>query len=294
MRRRRNKGVSYSAGTGSIPLTQAKICWSGTSSHRSISSSSILFRMIQFARRQNGRAPDPFPESHDAKQRNSNRRRRASSPSLERLVPVLTQVSNAKNPDGAASDYIERSAAPCQPPVCTGLHCVGIARAPACADAATRPQSRVCCAHQPAWGGAETGEALCPSARSRGSAANGRSVIPLAVRGHRPARTAKIARRAAGPDRYRRCDGRQAPTIPAPPFTRALSRFMRMTTQAISRSLISMHVGTIWRSCCRSEKPAMSPAKSNSMTARYRWCTPTASWMRPASPRCRLSSRPIR
>lgn len=40
-------------------------------------------------------------------QRNSNRRRRASSPSLERFVPVLTQVSNAKNPDGAGAGYIE-------------------------------------------------------------------------------------------------------------------------------------------------------------------------------------------
>ncbi len=40
-------------------------------------------------------------------QRNSNRRRRASSPSLERFVPVLTQVSNAKNPDGAGAVYIE-------------------------------------------------------------------------------------------------------------------------------------------------------------------------------------------
>jgi ATP-dependent DNA helicase RecG len=40
-------------------------------------------------------------------QRNSNRRRRASSPSLERFVPVLTQVSNAKNPDGAGAGFIE-------------------------------------------------------------------------------------------------------------------------------------------------------------------------------------------
>ena len=40
-------------------------------------------------------------------QRNSNRRRRVSSPSLERFVPVLTQVSNAKNPDGAGAGYIE-------------------------------------------------------------------------------------------------------------------------------------------------------------------------------------------
>ena len=40
-------------------------------------------------------------------QRNSNRRRRVSSPSLERFVPVLTQVSNAKNPDGAGAGFIE-------------------------------------------------------------------------------------------------------------------------------------------------------------------------------------------
>src|SRR5262245_20043468 len=40
-------------------------------------------------------------------QRNSSRRHRTSSPSLERFVPVLTQVSNAKNPDGAGTGYIE-------------------------------------------------------------------------------------------------------------------------------------------------------------------------------------------
>ena len=41
---RRNNGVSYSAGTSAPPLTQAKICWSGTSSQRSNSSSSASLK----------------------------------------------------------------------------------------------------------------------------------------------------------------------------------------------------------------------------------------------------------
>ena len=134
----------------------------------------------RYARRQNGRGRDPFRGCRDARQRNSSRRRRASSPSLERFVPCSPVSPTPKTRTGPGAGLYRGLAAQCQPPVCTGLHCAGIPRKPAWRHAAARAQSAVCCAHQPARRRAEAGEALCPPARPR-SAARRRSAVPSAV-----------------------------------------------------------------------------------------------------------------
>jgi hypothetical protein len=61
-------------------------------------------------------------------------------PPPSRIQPVARKVRSCTHPGlqrqkpGRGRGGLYRGlVAPCQPPVCTGLHCVGIARAPACA-----------------------------------------------------------------------------------------------------------------------------------------------------------------
>ena len=93
------------AGTGSIPFTQAKICWSGTSSQRSSSSSSASLSDANCAsaKRPSTRSISRMPR---CQQRKSSRRRRASSPSLDRFVPVVTTCLQRQKPGRGRAGFI--------------------------------------------------------------------------------------------------------------------------------------------------------------------------------------------
>ncbi len=155
-------------------------------------------------------------------ERNSSRRRRTSSPSLEICDPV-TVLSNAKNPDGAGRGLYKGLRRGCQRLLCTAQHCVrNNAQASMAPHASARAQPPVRLAHQPARRRPEAGKALCPPARPR-SAARGRSAVSSARGRRRPPRAAEAARRAGRPGGHRGGDGRRSPARSAASRARALS-----------------------------------------------------------------------
>ena len=251
----------------------------------------------RYARRQSGRCIRSISRMPRCQERNSSRRRRSSSPSLDRRRFRSMSHSNAKSPDGPGAGYIEASKAAMSAPLCTGLHCVRhaaasqhAAHAPArllnplfaaltslpgvgpkleklyraSARAARRRASSTCCS-------------ICRPARS--TAARGRSCSEVVARPGRDRRghgRRSIARR--------RRTGRARPT----------ASYTSDDTGDADADLLPRARAIIWRSSCRSARCATSPAPPSSTTACCRWCIPTASSTRRASPSCRWSSRSIR
>src|SRR4029078_6498942 len=104
-RKRRKSALSNSCGVISIPLTQAKICCSGTSSQRSSSSSSTSLSDASCASANlpSTRSISRMPR---CQQRKRGRRRRGSSPSRDRFVRVVTAYLQRENPGGGRAWFI--------------------------------------------------------------------------------------------------------------------------------------------------------------------------------------------